>query len=152
MARMHSRKHGKSKSKRPVRKSAPKWVRYSKQEVEKLIIKLAKEGTTSAKIGIILRDQYGIPLVREVVKEGVQKVLKENGIIKAIPEDMISLMKKAVKVRDHLGRNKKDTAAIHGLELLESKIRRLSKYYRRTGDLPKVWKYDPAQAKLMAGA
>lgn len=152
MARMHSRKHGKSRSTRPVRKSAPKWVRYSKQEVEKLIIKLAKEGTASAKIGIILRDQYGIPLVREVVKGGVQSVLKENGIVKAIPEDMISLMKKAVKVRDHLDRNKKDTAAIHGLELLESKIRRLSKYYRRAGDLPKSWKYDPAQAKLMAGA
>ena len=149
MARMHSRKHGKSGSKKPVRREKPKWVKYSKQEVEKLIVKLAKEGQSSSQIGITLRDQYGIPRIREIVPTGTVSVMDENKLSKALPEDMHNLIKKAARVRDHLEKNKKDSAAIHGVELINSKIRRLSKFYKRQGRLPQEWKYDPEQAKLL---
>jgi small subunit ribosomal protein S15 len=147
MARMHSRKHGKSGSHKPVRKLEHEWLIYDKEEIEKLIIKLAKEGNSNAKIGLILRDQYGIPDVRSF-KIRISKIT-EKEIKKPVPEDMFNLMKKAVALHKHLENNKKDKKAIHGLELVESKIRRLGKYYSRKGKLPKDWKYDIEEAKLL---
>ena len=149
MARMHSRKHGKSGSNRPVRSEKPKWVKYTRQEVEKLIIKLAKEGNTSSKIGITLRDQYGIPNIKEIIPEGLMSVIEANKLSKALPEDMYNLIKKSARVQDHLGKNKKDAGAIHGLQLINSKIRRLTKFYKRNSRLESDWKYDPKQAKLL---
>jgi len=35
------------------------------------------------------------------------------------------------------------------LQLTESKIWRLTKYYQKKNRLPKDWKYSPEQAKLM---
>ena len=57
---MHSRKHGKSGSHKPEKKRHA-WLMYEPAEIEKLIVKLAKEDKADAEIGIILRDQYGIP-------------------------------------------------------------------------------------------
>jgi small subunit ribosomal protein S15 len=54
-----------------------------------------------------------------------------------------------VVLRDHLAKNKKDHTSKHGLELLESKIRRLVKYYVRKGRLAEGFKYEPERAKLL---
>lgn len=147
MAKMHSRKHGRSGSKKPVKRIRQEWLAYDKGEIEKLIAKLVKEGKTSSEIGIILRDQYGVPDVR-VFGLRVTKVAGKEAK-KEMPEDMYNLMKKAVNLHKHLSENKKDASAIHGLELMESKVRRLGKYYARTGKLPKNWKYSLEQAKLL---
>lgn len=144
---MHSRKHGRSGSKRPLKRTRQEWLTYDKDEVEKLIIKLAKEGKTSSEVGTILRDQYGVPDVR-VFGTRVTKVM-EKELRKEIPEDLYNLMRKAVNLHRHLGDGKKDAKAIHGVELVESKVRRLGKYYARTGKLPKHWKYSLEQAKLL---
>ena len=64
MARMHSGGKGKSGSSKPDSKSPPSWSNSDKKEVEKLISELANEGNTSAMIGTILRDKYGVPNVR----------------------------------------------------------------------------------------
>ncbi len=48
MARMYSRKKGKSGSKKPKQKVA-KWVDYKPKEIEDLVIKYAKQGMQSAK-------------------------------------------------------------------------------------------------------
>lgn len=64
MARMHARKRGRSGSKRPVRKEVPEWVQYTPEQVEQLVVELAKKGYQSAQIGLILRDTYGIPDVK----------------------------------------------------------------------------------------
>lgn len=149
MARMYSRKHGASGSKRPLRKGAPKWVRYNGKEVEKLVAKLANDEKSSAEIGVILRDRYGIPNVREVTGKKVVQIMKENGFTFKYPEDMMNLMKKALKIKKHLEKNKHDPFAIRGLELTESKIRRLGKYYIKRGTLPEKWKYDPTKLNLM---
>ncbi|MBI4163786.1 MAG: 30S ribosomal protein S15 [Candidatus Aenigmarchaeota archaeon] len=148
MARMHSRKKGKSGSKKPMQKIAP-WVTYSPKEIEEIILKFGRQGLQSSQIGTILRDQYGIPLSAIFTKKKMSKILKENGLYPKLPEDMLNLLKKAVGLRLHMEKNKKDYTSYRGLELTESKIRRLGKYYIRSKVLPMGWKYDPERARLL---
>jgi len=149
MARMYSRKKGKSRSKKPTHPAD--WVEYSKAEVEKLVVKLGKDGLQPATIGLVLRDQYGIPSVKDITSKAVKKILEENEIKAKIPYDLMNLLKKAVKLRNHMGIYKKDNISKHGLELMESKIRRLGKYYIKKGKLPQKWKYSYEEAKLLVG-
>ena len=146
---MHARKRGRAGSKRPSTRTTPKWVRYKKDEVERLILKLANEDNSSAKIGLILRDQFGIPSVKIITGKTISEIMKENKIYPKYPEDLFNLLKQAVNLRDHLEKNKRDYTSKRGLELLESKIRRLGKYYVKLGVLPEDWHYDPEQAKLL---
>ena len=146
MARMHSRKHGKHGSHKPEKKR-PAWLAYEPQEIEKLILKLAKEGKSNSEIGLTLRDQYGVPDVRSLGMR-VSKIT-EKEVKKEVPDDIYNLIKKAVNLHKHLVANHHDAKATHGLELLESKIRRLGKYYARTGKLPDNWKYSIDKARLL---
>lgn len=148
MARMHSRKKGKSGSKKPLKKTLPSWVRYKAKEVELLVIKLAKEGKAPSQIGIILRDSYGIPDVEELAKKSITAILKEKKLLPKIPEDLLSLMKKSALVKKHMDENKKDKTALRGLQLTESKIRRLIKYYKKSGKLEEEFKYDPKKTGM----
>jgi len=149
MARMHSGKKGKSGSNKPIKKKAS-WVRYSSKEIELLIAKLAKEGKQSSEIGLYLRDTYGIPNVKAVTQKRIRQILKERGISKQLPEDLLNLIKKSVQIRKHLEENHKDTSAVRGLQLTESKIRRLVKYYKRSKVLPMDWKFDADSVRLYA--
>jgi len=147
MARMHSRKKGKAGSKRPT--TPAKWVVYKDKEVERLVIKLRKDDLETSDIGRVLRDQYGIPSVRAITKKTITQILEENNLLPKIPEDLLNLLRKTVNLRDHMAKNKKDYTSKHGLELLESKIRRLIKYYVRNKKLPADFKYEPEKAKLL---
>jgi len=151
MARVHTRKKGKSSSKKPIKKGKHTWVKLSSSEVENLVVKLAKEGNTSAKIGLTLRDQYGIPDVWDITKKSITQIMKENKVYPSLPEDLIDLMKRAILVRKHLESSKKDKHSKHGLMLIESKINRLATYYKRKKVLPKEWKYEPEKAKIIGG-
>jgi len=151
MARMHSRKRGKAGSKKPMKKVLPIWVRYKSKELELLIIKLAKEGKTPSQIGIVLRDIYGIPDEKLVTKKNITKILEEKKILPELPEDLTALIKKAISVRKHMESNKKDEKARFGLLLTESKIKRLTKYYKRVNKLPSEWRYEPEKAALVMG-
>ena len=144
---MHSRKKGRASSKKPT--AVAKWVEYNDKEVERLVLKLRKDGLNAAGIGRILRDQYGIGSVKDITKKTIMQILEENNLVSNIPEDLYNLLKKAVKLRDHLTKYNKDYTSKHGLELLESKIRRLIKYYVREGKLPKDFVYEPERAKLL---
>lgn len=143
------RPKGASHSVRPVRAGSPKWIRFTREEVEALIEELAKKGYTSSMIGIILRDQYGIPLVKQVTGKKLLQTLYEKGLAPQIPEDLFNLIKKAVNVRRHLREHPKDKSAKRGLEEIESKIRRLVRYYKSIKRLPTEWEYDPAKAELL---
>jgi small subunit ribosomal protein S15 len=149
VARIYSGKKGKHSSKHPPVKIIPRWVKMKREDVEDLVVKLAKERHNTAVIGTILRDQYGIPDVKAITGKTITKILREKRIYPEIPEDMLSLLKKAVALREHLERNKADKLSQKGLENLESKIRRLGKYYVRKGLLPKDWCYKPEEAKLI---
>ena len=90
MARIHARRKGKSGSTRPSMKTPQKWIRYKKNEVEKIIIKLAKEGKSSSEIGLILRDQFGVPLTKLATGEKISQIMKKNNLYPKIPEDLFN--------------------------------------------------------------
>ena len=148
MARMYSRKRGKSRSHKPADRKMD-WVKYKPKEVEEIIVKLARQGNGPAKIGTILRDQYGVPSVRDHSKVRIARIIKKHGLEKPMPEDMFNLMKRAVELRRHMSKNRHDYTSKRGLALIESKIRRLAKYYKTRKELPHDWKYDPEKARLM---
>ena len=127
----------------------PSWVSHTEDEVEQLIERLAKEGKDSSLIGTILRDQYGIPSSRSVSGKRIAEIMREKKVYPKIPEDLFNLLKRSVRLRGHLGENKRDAHSKRGLEKAESRIRDLVKYYTRKGTLPADWKYDPERAKLL---
>ena len=148
MARMHSRKKGKSGSTKPAVPSKPGWVGRKPKEVEMLVVKYAKEGKAMSKIGLHMRDEYGVPSVKLVTGKTIKQILEEKKLLPDLPEDVMALMRKAVLIRKHMEENKKDMPGKRGLQLTESKIFRLAKYYKKTGALPADWKYDPERIKL----
>ncbi len=119
------------------------------EEAKKIIIDLAKKGYSASLIGQILKEKYKIHDVKKVIGKKLQKFLAEQNLLKPIPEDLLALMKKAVKIREHLKIHRKDMHSKRGLILTESKIHRLVKYYKKIGKLPKDWKYDPEEAKVL---
>jgi len=145
---MPKQEKGKSQQTRPVSKRPPSWCKYQPEEVEALVIKLAKEGTAPSRIGTILRDQYSIPLVKPITGKTVTKILKDAELAPALPEDLGNLLKKAESLAAHLERNKKDWHNKRALQLLEAKIHKLSRYYIREKVLPPNWKYEPKIASL----
>ena len=149
MARMHARRKGKSGSTRPIWRKTPEWIPYSAEEIEDLVVEKAKEGLSSALIGLILRDEYAIPSVKKICSKSVTSIMNENNLGPKMPEDFLNLVRRALNLRKHLeGGNKKDKSSRRGLQLLESKIRRLVKYYRNTGIFETEFKYEPSQATL----
>ncbi|OYT31628.1 MAG: 30S ribosomal protein S15 [Thermofilum sp. ex4484_79] len=145
-----SKEKGQSHSTRPARVGVPSWVRYTPTDVEELVISLYKKGYPPSMIGTILRDSYGIPLVKMVTGKKIMEILKEHGIQPEIPEDLYNLIKRAARVRRHLEEHPKDYHSKRGLQLIEAKIYRLAKYYKRKGVLPKDWKYRPERISIFA--
>lgn len=149
MARMHARKKGKSCSKRPLITENPAWVTLTATEIEDLVAKLSKDGNGSAKIGLILRDQYGVPDVKLATGKTVTAIMKEKGVAPVLPEDLANLMRRAIDLNVHLKENKGDISNRRGLLLIEAKIRRLERYYKDNGVLAADWKYSLNTAELM---
>jgi small subunit ribosomal protein S15 len=149
MARMHSPGRGKSGSTKPMVDSAPEWSNTDEKEITELILSLAADGHTTAAIGTILRDQHAVPDVRLVLGKRIGQVLAENDVTSKYPEDMMSLMRRALRLIDHLESNRKDRHNARQLELTESKIRRLASYYQSEGQLDSEWAYKRDQLRLM---
>ena len=149
MARMHSKGKGTSGSSKPNTDTAPSWSESDKGTVEELIIKYANEGHSSAKIGTLLRDMHAVPDVRLVMGERISKTLSRNNLESTYPEDMMNLMRKALSLIDHLSSNKKDLHNRRQLELCESRLRRLARYYVGTGRISSTWTYKRDQLRLM---
>lgn len=145
---MPKQEKGKSHSTRPVSKRSPSWCKYHPEEVEALVLKLAKEGHHPSRIGTILRDQYAIPLVKPITGKSVTQILKEAQLAPSTPEDLGELLKKAARLSVHLEKNKKDLSNKRALQIIEAKIHKLSRYYKREGVLPPNWKYEPKIASI----
>ncbi len=141
MSRMHSSKKGRASSRKPMVSASPSWVQVQTKEAEDLIIQMGKLGRKPSQIGLALRDQYGVPNVRLLTGKSIMQILEEAGVKPQIPEDLASLIERGRNVTKHLSENNKDESNRHGLHLIESKIRRLVKYYVREGIIPANWKY-----------
>lgn len=148
MGRLHTHRHGRSHSIRPVTVRAPSWITQSSKEVEELVVKYAKDGLAPSQIGIKLRDQYSIPLTKPITQKSVTKILEENKMLPELPEDLNNIVNKAVGLQKHLKANKGDHRNVRSLELIEAKVHRLATYYKRIGRIPKNWKYKSVVAQL----
>jgi small subunit ribosomal protein S15 len=147
LARLHTRKHGKSKSRKPAQ--ADVRLDADKAKVEKAILEYSKEGLSAAAIGQRIKEKHDAGYLKPLLGKRLNQFLMEKGTKKTIPDDMMALMRKAVGMHKHLDANKRDVYGRLRLARVEAKIWRLSKYYRESGKLPVDWKYDPAQAALM---
>lgn len=141
MARMHARRKGRSGSRRPLVAKSPEWVPLEKDEIEEQVGRLAAQGKSSAEVGLILRDSYAVPNARLATGKTVTEIMRAKGVKFELPEDLGDLMRKAVDLQAHLRLNPKDLSNRRGLQLIESKIRRLSRYYQEQGVLPATWDY-----------
>jgi small subunit ribosomal protein S15 len=148
MSRIHSGHKGRAGSHRPYPLTKPEWVTATSEEVVTQAVQLAKGGAGPALVGQTLRDSYGVPLARVVTGKRLTVLLRENGVTSDIPDDLQALLKRVVHLQRHLQAHPKDLSNRRGLSLMESRIRRLARYYRRRHRLPETWRYSAAGAAL----
>lgn len=103
----------------------PTWVKLKEPELKKIIAELAEKNSPS-QIGIILRDQYGIPTTKIFGKK-LKKYLDELGIKKN--EDLENAEKKVEKLKEHMKKNITDRHSKHKLQKAQSRLNITRKYY-----------------------
>ncbi|MEW6042859.1 MAG: 30S ribosomal protein S15 [Thermoproteota archaeon] len=148
MGRVHTHRHGQSHSTRPITTRTPSWLTATPKEVEELVVKYGKDGIPMSQIGIRMRDQHAVPLVKPIVKKSVKKILEDSGIKPDIPEDLNNIVKKALNLQRHLKTHNSDKRNVRSLELVEAKVHRISTYYKKIGAIPQNWKYKSVVAQL----
>lgn len=148
MARLHAHRKGKSGSTRPFLKANPAWVTMERDDIEATIVRLHQEGLSAAAIGVRLRDGFGVPNIRLATGRSVTEILVSKGAKATIPDDLAGLIKRAANLQTHLKEHGKDLSNKRGLQLIESKIRRLSRYYKEQGILSETWDYSSKLAEL----
>jgi small subunit ribosomal protein S15 len=119
------------------------------KEAEELVISLANAGHSPSRIGLILRDEYGVRNFNELTNKHILGILEENNLAGDLPEDLLNLINKSVLLYNHMKKNNKDFSAKRGYQLTVSKIRKLSKYYIKKKKIPVDWKYTPQKAALL---
>ena len=130
-------------------RSAARSSGLSGQDIEELVLKLAKEGRYPSEIGMILRDQHGVPDVRQATGKSIAQILSTRGVGPSLPEDLVGLIRKAVMLHKHLEKNKNDQPSRRSLGVVEARIQKLAKYYVKNGKLPEGWRYEPERAALL---
>lgn len=124
------------------------WVKLTPEQIGKLVVEMNKEGLNASQIGIKLRDEHAISSIKSVTGKNMKGFMEDNGINQEIPEDLEALVKRALSLQNHLKSNKGDRKNVRSLELLEAKVHRLSKYYKKKNVIPKNWKYKSVIAQL----
>jgi len=148
VSRIHSGRKGRAGSHRPYPLTRPEWVTVSAEEVVSQAVQLTKAGRSAAQVGLVLRDGLGVPSSRAVTGKRLGAVLVDAGLKPEIPDDLQALLKRVVHLQHHLETHPNDLANRRGLNLMESKIRRLARYYRQRRRIPENWRYSAAGAAL----
>lgn len=148
MSRIHSGRKGRSGSDRPYPAVPPTWPIPESSEITDQAVQLAKGGLSAAQVGTALRDTYGVPSVRLATGQRLVPLLASRGVKPELPEDLAALLRRVVKLQHHLAEHPKDNSNRRGLALIESRIRRLARYYRDRKLLPETWRYSAAEAVL----
>lgn len=105
----------------------PVWLKLSEEDLEKIIEELS-EKYSSAQIGLILRDQYGVPTTKVYGKK-LSSYLKETG--KYTDVELVNAQKRFDNMKEHLSNNKQDKKAKHKLQKLQSHLNAMNKYYAK---------------------
>ncbi len=105
----------------------PVWLKYTEDEVKEIIIKIAEKdpALTAEKIGLVLRDNYGIPSVR-IYSLKIGEVLREAGKYKS--PDLENLSKKTEKLEKHISKNKQDKRTGRSLIITRAKLKKVKDY------------------------
>jgi len=146
---MHARKKGKSGSTKPMVSNVEQWLEHNNDEIINLIVEMAKNDVPASKIGAVLRDQYGVPDVKAILGKKITEVLEEKGFKQELPEGLKNLFVRALKLRKHMENNPHDLSNKRGMQLVESKIKRLVKYYKTKHILPSDFYYDVNNIELL---
>lgn len=148
---MHTGGHGKAKSRKPQVEigKMPEDITITKAQIEEIIVDYAKQNMPQAMIGQMLKEKHGVKYVKQAFGVRLGEILAKKGVKNDYPQDFLDLIKKAVLMRSHLAKNHRDVYNTTRLKRVESKIWRLTKYYKRVGVIPEDWKYDPAKAALL---
>jgi len=115
-------------------------VKMENKEIEELVLKLAKQGMSPTQIGQTLKNTYGMYSVKDIGGK-IKKMIAAHGIKEEIPFDLQNLLKKVEALKRHFAKNLQDKPVKRNLLINESKIRKLSAYHKKKGNLPKDWKY-----------
>ncbi|AHF99080.1 30S ribosomal protein S15 [Halostagnicola larsenii XH-48] len=153
MARMHTRRRGSSGSDKPAADEPPEWSDVDSDQIEERVVELAEQGYDPSQIGIKLRDEgvtgTPIPDVKLATGKKLTEILEENDAKSELPEDLRSLMQRAIRLREHVQENPQDYQNKRALQNTESKVRRLVDYYRGKEVEPEfTYSYDVAKSLL----
>lgn len=104
----------------------PVWLKLTKDEVKAIILKLAGKGLTAEKIGLTLRDQYGVPSaklynikIKEVLEDKFEEPTSKN------------LDAKLQKIINHYKKNKQDKNAERSLIITKAKLKKREDYKKK---------------------
>ena len=111
----------KSEIKKPV------WLKMTEPELKKIIAELADKHQP-AEIGLILRDQYGVPTTKVYGKK-LSIYLEELGIENNI--ELKNAEKKLKRIEEHLKENITDKKSKHKQQKLQSRFNLLRNYYKK---------------------
>lgn len=122
----------------------------TKKEIYEIIEDLTKKGKTTTEIGLTLKKKYGVASVLEATGKKIGKVQKELSLKEdKLPDELLYLINKSVKLIKHNENNKKDTRGKRGYQKTVSKIKRLRKHYIKTKKINSDWRYSDESAKLL---
>ena len=105
MAKMHTKRKGKSSSTRPNRTEPPEWCKIGADEVTTITLDLWKQGVSTSEIGMILRDRYGVPDAKLVTGKKITTILKENNVAPNLPEARADNVVTALGLRNRISTN-----------------------------------------------
>jgi small subunit ribosomal protein S15 len=106
----------------------PVWLKLSEEDLKKIIFEL-KDKYPPAQLGLILRDQYGIPTTRIFGKK-LSEYLKEAGV-NTLEIELKNIQKKEEKLKEHMKKHKQDKKAKHKVQITVSKVSKIEKYLSR---------------------
>jgi small subunit ribosomal protein S15 len=139
---MHKEAHGSSGSSKPIEKENPGWVEFEEDEIIEIIFELREEGLDPAQIGLRLRDEYGVPSVKQATGKKLTEVLEEEDAAPETPEDLKNLVEKAESIQSHVDENPTDEQAKRQLGLAKAKVRKVADFHRENGNIPSDWEYE----------
>lgn len=152
MARMHTRRRGRSGSNRPAATEPPEWSDVEPEDIETRVLELADAGHPPSQIGLKLRDEgvrgTPVPNVKLATGKKVTEILEQHDAEPQLPEDLRNLLERALRLHEHVQENPNDAQNKRALQNTESKVRRLVEYYR--GDaVPAEFRYSIDEAQRL---
>ncbi len=107
-----------------AKESKSEWVKLKQDDVEKIVLDLAKKGIPPEKIGLILRDQHGIPKARLLGKK-IGQILRENNI--AVNSEQKNVENQIERLKIHFAKHKHDYIAQRTIVKRASSVKKMER-------------------------